>query len=217
MKSPGSQGSSWHLWRPGHCCWSKRGFKRLAQGHMASFCARTGDLLLEALCAAHDGCWLVAVPGGRHRRAISVCFPQVGSEGWVQTPASGHFRSNRTPRSAVVHRGLPVGSRRGAGQESRARGVRAAWGRGRGKSWECGQVQARGCCAFCSPLGRERGAAGTPCPARPGVSARPCLWGGAAVLAWGSAPTCFHVMGPGLKPATFLSARKIKLWLFYGT
>lgn len=87
---------------------------------MANLCARTEDLLLEALRAAHDVCWLVAVPHGRDHRAISVCFPRVSSKGWVQTPALGHFKSNQMPRSAVVHLGVPVGSGRGAGQERRA-------------------------------------------------------------------------------------------------
>lgn len=40
-------------------CWIMKVYKRLAQGGMASLCARTGDLLLEALP------WLLSVPHGR--------------------------------------------------------------------------------------------------------------------------------------------------------
>lgn len=118
MKRPGSQSSSWHLWRPGGCCWSERGFETLAHSHMANLCARTGDPLLKALCAADDGCWLVAVPFGRDHWAVSTCFPWVSSKGWVQTPTSGHFKSNWTPCSTAVHLGLPVGSGQGAEWQS---------------------------------------------------------------------------------------------------
>lgn len=72
MKCPDAQSSSSHLWRSGGCCWIIKVFKRLTQGSMAYLCARTGDLLLEALS------WLLSVPNGRDHWPSSICFLWAG-------------------------------------------------------------------------------------------------------------------------------------------
>lgn len=132
MKCPGAQNSSSQLRRPGGCCWIMKVFERLAQGGMASLCARTGDLLLKALS------WLLSVPYGRDHWPSSIGFLWAGCSSlprvtpkatkyaaWLLSDASDQF------------------CLRGEGLESQA-GEPGGMGQRHCKSWGAGQGLARG-------------------------------------------------------------------------
>lgn len=107
---------------------------------------------------------------------------------------------------------LLISSARGGGLESQA-GEQGGMGQRHDKSWEHGQGFARGHCAL-------HRATGSPVQHTPGsqfghasgeeLSVPPCFSCAGLTLS-------IHMIGLGLKPTTFMSARKIKLWLFYGT
>lgn len=220
MECPGSESSSWHPWRLGGCWWSIRGFKRLAQGHMASLRVRAGDpspqslvcssqRLLDGSCSPWQGPW-------SHLHLLPV--------GQQQGLGAAHCLGSLQKQSNITHHGCSSRFPRQLWMRDWAGGPSWSASGGMGQrvtheSWEGGQGLARGCCAqqwawgcqqTASSMSRFLGSAESPGRSQPSLCA-------AAVQAWGSAPTHFHVISLGLKPTTFISAREIKWWLFDGT